>query len=71
MLSGPVTFVSEGDAEKALEGESIGLLPAKTGMVPVPMEAWCIDGPANGSPLNGMLRSGLSSADAVGTNPVG
>lgn len=70
-LSGPVTFVSEGDAEKALERESIGPLPAKAGMVPVPTEAWCTDGPANGSPLTGMLRSGLSSADSVGTNPAG
>nr|KAF6349201.1 hypothetical protein mMyoMyo1_011757 [Myotis myotis] len=40
-LLGPVTLVSEGEAEKTLKGEPIGPSPVRAGVVPVPPDAPC------------------------------
>lgn len=45
-LLGPVTLVSEGEAEKTLKGEPIGPSPVRASVVPVPPDA-----PCKGQPL--------------------
>lgn len=62
-LLGPVTLVSEGEAEKTLKGEPIG---------PSLVRFQCHLTPhAKDSPLSGMLRTGLSATDPCEDKPCG
>lgn len=66
-LLGPVTFVSEGDAEKTL----IGPLPVRAGAVPGPPDAWCADTRAKDSPRGACSGPDCQQQTACGDKPCG